>query len=65
LPTTEPPPRPLQPQAQASGIPKPTAAVRGDMAKPVPTTGVVAEKGAKPKKTKKSRFATVFRATDL
>jgi hypothetical protein len=65
LQTTEPPPRPPQPQAQASGIPRPAVAIRSDMAKPVPTTEAVAEKGAKPEKTKKSRFATVFRATDL
>jgi hypothetical protein len=50
---------------QASGIPKLAAAVRRDMAKPVPTTGAVAEKGARLEKTKKSRFATVFRGTDL
>jgi hypothetical protein len=36
-----------------------------DVAKPVPTTRVVAEKGAGPEKTKKSWFATVFHATDL
>jgi hypothetical protein len=65
LQTTEPPPRPPQPQAQASGIPKPAAAVRSDVAKPVPTTGAVVEKGARPEKTKKSWFATIFRATDL
>jgi hypothetical protein len=65
LPTTEPPPRPPQPQAQASGIPNPVAAVRSDVAKPVPTTGPVAEKGAGPEKAKKSRFATVFCCTDL
>jgi hypothetical protein len=61
LPTTEPTPRPPQPQAQASGIPKPAVAVRSDVAKPVPTTGPVAEKGAGPEKLKKSRFATVYR----
>jgi hypothetical protein len=65
LPTTEPTPRPLQPQAQTSGIPKPAAAVRSDMAKPVPTTGPVAKKGAGPEKAKKSRFATVFYCTNL
>jgi hypothetical protein len=65
LPTTEPPPRPPQPQAHASGIPKPAAAIRSDMAKPVPTTGPVAEKGARPEKAKKSRFSTVFRCIDL
>jgi hypothetical protein len=65
LQTTEPPPRPPQPQVQASGIPKLAAAVRSDMAKPVSTTGAVAEKGAGPEKMKKSRFATVFHATDL
>jgi hypothetical protein len=54
LPTTEPPPRPLQPQAQASGIPKHAAVVRSDVAKPVPTIGLVAEKGAGPEKAKKS-----------
>jgi hypothetical protein len=36
-----------------------------DVAKPVPTTGVVAEKGAGPEKTNKFRFATVFHAIDL
>jgi hypothetical protein len=65
LQTTEPPPRPPQPQAQALGIPKPAAIVRSDVAKPVPTTGPVAEKGAGPEKAKKSRFATIFRCTDL
>jgi hypothetical protein len=35
------------------------------MAKPVPTTGPVAEKGAGPEKVKKSQFATVFRCTNL
>jgi hypothetical protein len=65
LQTTEPPPRPLQPQVQAAGIPKPAATVRSDMAKAVPTIGAVAEKGAGPEKTKKSWFATVFCATDL
>jgi hypothetical protein len=50
---------------QAAEIPKPTAAVRSDFAKPVPTTGAVAEKGVRPEKIKKSRFATVFHATDL
>jgi hypothetical protein len=50
---------------QASGIPKPTATIRSDMAKLVLTTGAVAEKGAGPEKTKKSRFATIFHATDL
>jgi hypothetical protein len=38
LQTTEPPPRPPQPQVQASGIPKPAAVVRSDMAKPFSTT---------------------------
>jgi hypothetical protein len=65
LPTTEPPPQPLQPQAQASGIPKPAAAVRSDVAKQVLTTGPVAEKGAGPEKAKKSWFATIFRYADL
>jgi hypothetical protein len=65
LQTTEPPPRPPQPQVQAAGIPKPAAAVRSNMAKSVLTTRAVAEKGTGPKKTKKSRFAIVFRATDL
>jgi hypothetical protein len=65
LQTTKPPPRPPQPQGQAAGIPKPAAAVRSNMAKHVPTTGAVAEKGAGPKKTKKSWFATIFHATDL
>jgi hypothetical protein len=65
LPTTEPPPRPPQPQAQASGIPKPATAIRSDVAKLVPTTGPLAEKGAGPKKAKKSQFATVFCCTDL
>jgi hypothetical protein len=65
LPTTEPPPRPLQPQAQASGIPKPAAAIRSDVAKPAPTTRPVVEKGAGPEKAKKSQFATVFRFIDL
>jgi hypothetical protein len=65
MPTTKPTPQPPQPQAQASGIPKPAAAVRSDVAKPVLTTGLVAEKGAGPKKVKKSRFATVFRCTNL
>jgi hypothetical protein len=65
LQTTEPPPRPPQPQVQASRIPKSAAAIRSDMAKPVPTTEAVAEKGARPKKTKKSRFATIFRTIDL
>jgi hypothetical protein len=64
-PPTEPPPRPPQPEVQATGIPKPAIAVRGDMAKATPTTGAIAEKGAGPEKTKKSRFATVFYATDL
>jgi hypothetical protein len=64
LPTTEPPPRPPQPHAQASGIPKPATAVRSDVAKPVPTTRPVVEKGARPEKLKKSRFATVFHCTD-
>jgi hypothetical protein len=50
---------------QASGIPKPAAAVRSDMAKPVSTTGAVAEKGVGPEKMKKSRFSTVFHAIDL
>jgi hypothetical protein len=65
LQTTEPPPRPPQPQVQAAEIPKPAAAVRSDVAKPVPTTRAVAEKGVGPEKTKKSRFATIFRAIDL
>jgi hypothetical protein len=65
LQTTEPPPHPPQPHVQAIGIPKPAASVMSDVAKPVPTTGVVAEKGAGPEKTKKSRFATVFHAIDL
>jgi hypothetical protein len=65
LPTTEPTPRPPQPQAQASGIPKPATAIRSDMAKPVPPTGPVAEKGAGPEKAKKYWFATVFRCTNL
>jgi hypothetical protein len=65
LPTTKPPPRPPQPQAQALGIPKPTTAVRSDVAKPVPTTGPAAEKGAEPRKAKKSRFATIFCYIDL
>jgi hypothetical protein len=65
LQTTESPPRPPQPQVQAAGIPKPAAAVRSDVDKTFPTTGAVAEKGVGPEKTKKSRFATVFRATDL
>jgi hypothetical protein len=65
LQTTEPPPRPPHPQVQASGIPKPTATVRSDTAKPVSTTGAVAEKGARPEKTKKSWFTTVFLAIDL
>jgi hypothetical protein len=65
LQTTEPPPRPPQPQVQATRIPKPAAAVRSNMAKPVSTTGTVAEKGAGPEKIKKSQFATVFHATDL
>jgi hypothetical protein len=65
LPKTKPPPQPPQPQAHASGIPKCAATVRSDVAKPVPTTGPVAEKGAEPEKAKKSRFATVFRCTDL
>jgi hypothetical protein len=50
---------------QAAGIPKPAAAVRSNMAKPVLTTRAVAEKGTGPKKTKKSWFATVFHAIDL
>jgi hypothetical protein len=62
---TEPPPHPPQPQVQATGIPKPATVVRSNMAKLVPTTGTVAEKGVGPKKTKKSWFATVFCATDL
>jgi hypothetical protein len=65
LQTTEPPPQPPHPQVQALGIGKPAAAFRSDMAKPVPTTGVVAEKGVGPEKTKKSWFAIVFRAIDL
>jgi hypothetical protein len=35
------------------------------MAKLVPTTGLVVEKGAVPEKVKKSQFATVFRSTNL
>jgi hypothetical protein len=62
---TEPPPRPPQPQLQAIEIPRPAVAVRSDVAKPVPTTGTGAEKGVGPEKTKKSWFATIFRATDL
>jgi hypothetical protein len=54
LQTTKPPPCPPQPQVQAAGIPKPDAAVRSNMAKPVPTTGAVVEKGVGPEKTKKS-----------
>jgi hypothetical protein len=50
---------------QASRIPKHAVAVRSDVAKPVPTTGAVAEKGVRPEKMKKSWFATVFHATDL
>jgi hypothetical protein len=50
---------------QATEIPKPTAAVRSNMAKPVLTIEAVAEKGTGPKKTKKSWFATVFHAIDL
>jgi hypothetical protein len=50
---------------QALGIPKLAIAVRSDMAKPVPTTRAVEEKGARPEKTKKSQFATIFHATDL
>jgi hypothetical protein len=65
LQTTGPPPRPPQPQVQAVGILKPAAAIRSNMAKSVPTTGAVVEKGVRPEKTKKSWFATVFRATDL
>jgi hypothetical protein len=65
LQTTEPPPRPPQPQVQAAEIPKPATAVRSIVAKPVLTTGAVAEKGGGPEKTKKSRFAIVFCATDL
>jgi hypothetical protein len=65
LPTTEPTPRPPQPQAQASGIPKPAASIRSDVAKPVPTIGPLAEKGARPEKAKKSRFAAIFCYTDL
>jgi hypothetical protein len=65
LPTTEPPPRPPQPQVQALGIPKSAAAVRSDVAKQVLTIGPLAEKGAGPEKAKKSQFATVFRYTDL
>jgi hypothetical protein len=49
----------------ASGIPKPAAAVRSDVAKLVLTTGAVAEKGVGPEKMKKSRFTTIFRTTDL
>jgi hypothetical protein len=63
--TTEPTPQPPQPQAQSSRIPKPAAAVRSDVTKPVPNTGSVTEKGAGPEKTKKSGFATVFRCTNL
>jgi hypothetical protein len=65
LPAPKPTPRPPQPQAQALGIPKPAAAVRSDVAKPVPTTGPVVEKGASPEKAKKYQFATVFRCTNL
>jgi hypothetical protein len=65
LPTTEPTPRPPQPQAQPSGIPKLAAVVRSDVAKPVPTTGPVTEKGADPEKVKKSRSTTIFRCTNL
>jgi hypothetical protein len=65
LPAPELTPRPPQPQAQAARIPKPTAAVRSDVAKPVPTIGPVAEKGTGPEKAKKSRFATVFCCTNL
>jgi hypothetical protein len=65
VPTTEPTPQPPQPQVQASGIPKPTVAVRSDVAKPVPTTDLVVEKGAGPEKLKKSRFATLFCCTNL
>jgi hypothetical protein len=65
LQTTEPPPRPPQPLVQVAEILRPAATVRSDVAKPIPTTGAGAEKGAGPKKTKKSRFATVFHATDL
>jgi hypothetical protein len=65
LPTTKPTPRPLQPEEQASGIPKPAAAVRSDVAKLVLTTGSVAEKDAGPEKVKKSWFGTVFRCTNL
>jgi hypothetical protein len=39
--------------------------MRSDVAKQVPTTRAGAEKGAGPEKIKKSRFATVFHATDL
>jgi hypothetical protein len=65
LPTTEPTPRPPQPQAQPSGIQNHATAVRSDVAKPVLTTSPVAEKGAGPEKVKKSRFATVFRCTNV
>jgi hypothetical protein len=54
LQTIEPPPRPPQRQVQTARIPKPAATIRSNMAKLVPTTGAVAEKGAGPKKTKKS-----------
>jgi hypothetical protein len=50
---------------EVAEIPKPAAAVRSDVAKSVPTTGAVAKKGARPEKTKKSLFATVFHAIDL
>jgi hypothetical protein len=50
---------------QATGIRKPAAVVRSVVAKLVPTTRAVAEKGAGLEKTKKSRFTTVFHATDL
>jgi hypothetical protein len=62
---TEPPPQPPQPQVQAAEIPRPAAAVRSDVAKPVPTTRAGAKNGVRPEKTKKSQFATVFRATNL
>jgi hypothetical protein len=65
LPAPKPTPRPPQPQAHTSGIPKPAAIVRSDIAKPVPTTGPVAEKGAGPEKAKKSRFTTVFRCINM
>jgi hypothetical protein len=65
LQTTEPLPRPPQPQVQAVELPSPAAAVRSNVAKPIPTTGAGAKKGAGPEKIKKSRFTTIFRAIDL